>query len=202
MKKCFKCNVVKDFSEFYKHKGMSDGYLSKCKSCTKADVKNNSDKVGSKYDFSEIGVIRVIYKTQKRHNKLRGHGGIPYTKIELSKWLYKNGFKKLFDEWVSSGNDSKLKPSVDRIDDFKGYEFSNIRLSTWEDNRKHQADDIRSGTGTSGMRCKSVVKSDLNGSEVCNYPSYWSAARDMGYSLEYQIKKGVKCRNGFYWRYA
>lgn len=38
-KKCFKCEKVKDLSEFYKHKGTADGHLNKCKSCTKNDTK-------------------------------------------------------------------------------------------------------------------------------------------------------------------
>ena len=38
-KKCFKCGVTKSILLFYKHKQMSDGYLGKCKSCTKKDVK-------------------------------------------------------------------------------------------------------------------------------------------------------------------
>ena len=79
-KKCFKCGFEKNLSEFYNHKQMSDGKTNKCKDCTKIDVKRNSAKVGDKYDFSEIGVVRVIYKTQKRNNKLRGHGDLPYSK--------------------------------------------------------------------------------------------------------------------------
>lgn len=35
MKKCIKCGIVKDESEFHKHKATKDGYRSKCKKCRK-----------------------------------------------------------------------------------------------------------------------------------------------------------------------
>lgn len=201
MKVCSKCGLSKSISDFYNHKQNADGHSGSCKECDKKSTKENLKRVGMLYDFSEKGIIRVLYKTQKRHNKLRGHGEMPYQKHELSSWLYANRFKELYDAWVLSGHKKELKPSVDRIDDFNGYSFDNIRLGTWAENKSHQASDRTNGNGTSGRICKRVLKMDSNKTPVCEYVSYWSAVRDIGYSIEYQIKKGVKCRSGFFWKY-
>lgn len=52
MKKCIKCNIEKDTSEFYAAKVNKDGFCGKCKSCTKESVSlyrnNNLEEVKSR----------------------------------------------------------------------------------------------------------------------------------------------------------
>lgn len=201
-KTCNKCGNEKDRSEFYAHKKMADGLLGACKECVKERVRENSAVVGSGYDFSEKGVVRVIYKTQKRNNKIRGHGDMPYTKAELNSWLSANGFSEAYDRWVKSGYSTSMKPSVDRINSLLGYSLDNIQLVTWGKNRSNQADDILSGSGSGGLRCKKLKKMSQDMQVICTYHSYNAAKRDVGHSIEYAIKNGVKCKSGFYWEYV
>ena len=198
MKKCFKCYEEKPLDDFYKHPQMADGHLNKCRPCTRADVASNEEK----YDQTEKGVVRVIYKTQKRHNLLRGHGAMKYTKEEFRDWLYSNGFEVIYRAWRKGGFKKDEKPSVDRIDDFAGYSFDNIKLVTWKCNREHQAQDIINGIGTGGKRCKPVMKSDIDGNCIAVYVSRSAAIRDTGYCIDRNIRIGAKCRNGFFWSYA
>lgn len=128
-KECKDCHVTKSVDEFYRSN------KSVCKVCIRKRTNDNYKKLGNGYDFTYKGVIRVLYKTQKRHQKLRGHGDMPYTKNELKIWLEDNGFKESFEFWKKSGYINELKPSIDRLDDFKGYDFDNIRLVTWKENR-------------------------------------------------------------------
>lgn len=69
MKKCFKCCEIKPLSDFYAHKRMIDGYLNKCKECTKKDVlthrQNNIEKVRA-YDRNRPNAKERLQKNKER----------------------------------------------------------------------------------------------------------------------------------------
>lgn len=190
-KRCSKCGEVKDLSEFYK-------CSKRCKECCKK-ASREADQFAK--DSTEKGVIRVLYKTQKRHSKARGHPAPSYTKNEFRKWLYDNGYKELYDAWVQSGYDKWKKPSCDRIDDYKGYSFDNIRLTTWKENKDKQTRDRLLHRSTSGECCKNVQRLDSEGNVLKEWVSHNSCRRETGICMGYYIHANKIAPDGYFYRY-
>ncbi len=121
MKRCNDCK--QDSVIFYRKKDTS------CKFCILGKVE--------RYHKTKNGICAQIFSCQKSSSKGRGHTPPKYTKIELSEWLHsRDNFDELYNNWVKSKYDRWLKPSIDRLDDSKGYSFDNIRLVTWDVNHK------------------------------------------------------------------
>lgn len=195
--KCTKCLQEKDISCFNKRSNVKSGVTSHCKSCMKK----------SKKDFRRTisGVISTIYEGQCSHSKTRGHSRPTYTKEWLKNFIVNNkDFYNMYNKWVDSEYLRELKPSIDRLDDFKGYSEDNIRLVTWGENDRKGHNDCIMSIGTRGKRNKAVVKFSMDGKYICEYKSISEASRKTNAkrSAICRTCKGInRVAGNFKWKY-
>jgi len=64
---CFKCGIEWPIHFFYKHFGMADGHLNKCKKCTKTDVRQNRvENIDFIKEYDKLRELRPKRKEDKR----------------------------------------------------------------------------------------------------------------------------------------
>lgn len=188
---CTGCMKNLDFARFSKHKLGYFGLRPKCKTCI--------SKESLSYHRTKKGLITKIFSNMNR----KGFKQLNFSKKELTFWLESQPkFHKLYDIYVKNDYDSKKKPSIDRIDDYKGYTFDNIQLMTWEENYKKSRIDMANGNNT--KTCKAVIKMDLEGNTLKEYFSMAEAGRKEGVNWQ---SISACCRGleqtcgGFKWKY-
>lgn len=108
MKKCFKCGVEKENSQFYVHKKMADGILGKCKDCTKSDSKNTFKRKMRDPEWRERELARHRIKSVKA----RKNGTVSKRlRVTSSDWDKRNPHKKKAHASVNNGiRDGKINP--------------------------------------------------------------------------------------------
>jgi len=97
-----------------------------------------------KYERTKKGKLMRNYRNMESRVK-----GIQWRKAHLYEgkellsreefydWaMNQDSFHRLFDEWVMSGYDRKLSPSVDRVDSSKGYTIDNMEWVTHSENSR------------------------------------------------------------------
>ena len=195
LKECSVCKQVKELKEFTTNNRNPDGKASHCKVC--------KAKMAYEQRGSIEGVVTEMYSSQRACSKKRDMAMPTYTKVELKDWLLAQpSFKILYDGWIKSGRDVKLKPSVDRLDDYLGYTMQNIQLVSWETNNlKGYANRL---IGKNNKVSIGVIQCSLLGEEIKEYHSIAEASRQTGADGTHiaNVAKGrEKTAGGYIWKF-
>jgi len=195
-KKCSKCSEVKPLDEYSPHKKRPYGKQPRCKICrSKSEVIRGRTK---------DGLITKIYSGQRESSKKRKHPSPTYALTELREWALKQSiYHELHAKWVESGYDKMKTPSCDRKDDYKGYSFDNIQITTWRENRNKLFEDKRNGINN--KQSKPVSQHTKDGAFIQTFHSMNHAGRTIGVSVPHicQCCSGERrIAGGFIWKYA
>jgi len=196
MKLCTKCKKVKALRYFCKDNASKDGKFYWCKECSYS----HQQKAGR----TKRGLVYSIYYGQTGSSKTRGHNPPRYTKQILYKWVTKQKhFNNLYTQWEKGGYSRWDRPSVDRLDDGKGYSLDNIRLTTWRQNKQKEHEDLKSGKIISTHT--GVRRSTLKGKKIDEFISQNEAERQTGIRQAYisRVCTGErKSAGGYKWNFC
>lgn len=134
VKVCTRCKSTKENS--------SKKWCEKCLKVQRDRRRKTKDRDTKKYEATPEGKLMRTYRNMKSRvvgvlkNKRHLYEGLEILdKKEFYKWsMEESNFMYLYRDWVFSGCDLKLSPSIDRIDPEKGYVIGNIQWLTFSQN--------------------------------------------------------------------
>ncbi len=204
MKKvCKKCLIEKPVSEFKNHPETRDKLTGSCKSCISAMQREHRSKNKNwdckKYEKTKNGFLMRLYRNMK--SRISGVQKKKFHLYEGKSILGKEQFyelalasvefNRLFEQYLESGYDRKLAPSVDRKDSSLGYEVDNIEFVTHSENS-------RRGSVAKGK--KNPVEAFLNGVSVGIYDGVAAAGKHLNIStghISYVVSGKLKHAKGY-----
>jgi len=143
-------------------------------------------------------MIQAIWAAQNTSSRLRGHPPPTYTLNELREWcLSQRKFHTLWRNWKKVGYPKALKPSIDRLDNSRGYSFDNIQIVTARENLVNSVIG-RNKKFTFGLK---VNQLDADGNVLATYINLKFLTKVTGIchnAITKAIKQKTKYR-GYYW---
>jgi hypothetical protein len=128
-KVCFKCNIEKPLTYYYKHGQMGDGHLNKCIDCTKKD---NEKRLKEKLKDPLFCEKEASRHREKYHRLYVGK----HKPTKESKKVITNRYKQRFPEKVDiKGISARLRKEFSIID-------SSVQLHHWSYKPEHLTDII------------------------------------------------------------
>ena len=101
-KVCFKCLEEKPIDEFYKHPRMADGYLGKCKECTKKDTKDNIIKNHEYYvEYDRLRAM-LPHRVEARNKYSKTLDGLEAGNRAKRKWKDNNPEKRKCSQMLNN----------------------------------------------------------------------------------------------------
>lgn len=158
------------------------------------------------------GWLTKVYGRMRLSSKERGLSMPSFTKDELKGWALDNGLKEMLTNWIEKDCPKSFTPSVNRLDDYKPYEFENMELVTWDENNRkgRKSKKVKElvhkklGPIAKKMFSRPVMQMDLDDNILAIYPSVREAGRVTGaeHGTIARVCRGeLKTHHGYKWTY-
>lgn len=160
-------------------------------------MNDRSRLITQKYRRTKKGVLTNLYDKMRRRANIKNIDSPNFSLEEFqNRYMSDAKFLRLFEEWEKSKYKKQYKPSIDRINNKKGYLKDNIHFLSWQENRFKQTMERRSRKGK--------VLQILNGKII----KIWSSQREAYKKLKLTqtmlssaLTGKSKTAYGYVWKY-
>ena len=156
-----------------------------------------------KYKRTVKGLLHRMWDSQLHPRTIKLYGEPEYNFSEFVLWVLLTKFDKfgrLYFNWVDNGYKKELRPSIDRINPYKGYNIKNIQIITWQEND----DKGKKERGYKRIDKRKVLQLNKNGILIKEWNSVYDASKVLNcdsHGLRLRCKGIGKTYVGYIWRY-